>query len=78
MTATAQLPLRLAVVRPSRATRAPKGSPEEPTVIEQVRLALRPGNRLATTLGALLGAGVPIGSYQLAHHEVDPSRPLWP
>jgi uncharacterized membrane protein HdeD (DUF308 family) len=35
-----------------------------------VRLALHPRNRLAASLGALLGAGVPVASFQLAHHEV--------
>lgn len=41
-----------------------------PGVVEQVRIALRPGNRLATSLGAVIGGLVPLASYQLAHHEI--------
>jgi hypothetical protein len=46
-------------------------------VVGQVRAALKPRNRLATTLGALLGGGVPMASWQLAHHEVDATLPIY-
>jgi hypothetical protein len=48
-----------------------------PGVVKQVRIALRPANRLASFLGAVLGGGVPVASYQLAHHEVTRALPLW-
>lgn len=48
------------------AARAPLG------VVDQVRVALRPKNRLAALLGAILGGFVPIASYVLAHHEIAP------
>jgi hypothetical protein len=63
--------LRIAQAAPRARRAAPTG------VVAQVRCALQPHNRLATALGALLGGGVPVASYQLAHHEVDPSQPLW-
>lgn len=38
-------------------------------VVAQVRLALKPRNRLPTLIGFLLGGIVPLGCYWLAHHE---------
>jgi hypothetical protein len=78
---TAKTSPKLSVVAPfappSRNSRPPKAK-DAPSVVSQVRTALRPQNRLATSLGALLGVGVPVGSYQLAHHEVDAgSSLLW-
>lgn len=46
-------------------------------VVDQVRLALRPKNRLPTILGGILGGGVPVASYVLAHCEIDSSAPLY-
>lgn len=46
-------------------------------VVEQVRLALRPGSRLAFVLGVLLGAFVPLATFVLSHHELTRSRELW-
>lgn len=52
-------------------------SPARPLgVVGQVRLAMKPRNRLATSLGAILGGFVPTASYTVAHHELDLSRPL--
>lgn len=56
--------LRLAP--PPRLPRAPK----KLGVLGEVRLALHPRNRAAALLGAVLGGGVPIASYWLAHHEL--------
>ncbi len=56
---------------------------EEPTpvskmgVVDQVRLASKPGNRLATFLGALLGGFVPIATYVVAHQELNLSENLF-
>jgi hypothetical protein len=50
---------------------------EDPTVIGQIRLAFRKQNRLATFVGALLGGGVPLASWQLAHREIDASQPFY-
>lgn len=38
-------------------------------VVQQVRLALKPRNRLPTLIGFLLGGFVPLACYWLAHHE---------
>ncbi len=38
-------------------------------VVDQVRLATNPRNRLASTIGGLLGAVVPIMTYWIAHYE---------
>lgn len=46
-------------------------------VVEQVRLALQPKNRLATLMGFLLGGIVPLASFVVAHYEVDVTRPLY-
>lgn len=48
-----------------------------PGVVEQVATAIRPQNRLAAALGALLGGFVPVASYVVAHHETDLAAPLW-
>jgi hypothetical protein len=65
--------------RPRRAPRAPRAPRDLQTmgVVEQVRTALKPCNRLAFGLGAALGSFVPVASYWLAHHEVDRSADLW-
>jgi hypothetical protein len=46
-------------------------------VVDQVVLALRPSNRLATLLGFVLGGVVPIATYVEAHLDLDASRPLY-
>jgi hypothetical protein len=48
-----------------------------PGALGQVQAALSPDNRLATLLGAVFGGGgVPIASWQLAHHEIEWAQPL--
>lgn len=64
---------RLRVVAPARRVRGERSL----GVVGQVRLALRPQNRLATFLGGMLGGAVPVASWQLSRAEVDPSQPLW-
>jgi hypothetical protein len=46
-------------------------------VVDQVRVAFRPRNRLAGVVGAALGGLVPLASYWLAHHEVDTAVALY-
>jgi hypothetical protein len=71
-------PQRLSVVRdvPRNARRSAPKTYDPSTIVGQVRIALKRENRLAAVLGGLLGAGVPVGSYQLAHHEIT-AAPLW-
>ncbi len=38
-------------------------------VVQQVKLACKPSNRLATIIGFLLGGFVPIACYWISHHE---------
>ena len=38
-------------------------------VVQQVKLALKPNNRLATVIGFLLGGFVPLACYWISHHE---------
>ncbi len=38
-------------------------------VVQQVKLALKPANRLATIIGFLLGGFVPLACYWISHHE---------
>jgi len=45
-------------------------------VVDQVLVALRPQNRVATLLGALLGGFVPVATYVVAHQETT-TAPLW-
>jgi hypothetical protein len=46
-------------------------------VLEQVERSLKPGNRLATLMGAMLGGFIPLASYTIAHQEA-PNKPvLW-
>jgi hypothetical protein len=56
-----------------RNTRAPIAL----SVVDQVREACKPRNRLATLLGFLLGGVIPAASFQVAHNEVDHARPLY-
>jgi hypothetical protein len=60
------------VARPKRTPKPPKCD-----VVSQVREALKPRNRLETTLGALLGGGVPVATYVLSHKEVVESVSLY-
>lgn len=46
-------------------------------VVDQVATALKPHNRLAAALGAILGGFVPVATWWIAHHELNPSLPLW-
>lgn len=56
-----------------RNTRAPAPL----SVVDQVREACKPRNRLATVLGFALGGVIPIASYHVAHAEIDSARPLY-
>lgn len=62
-----------------RVVGAPRaGSPRRPLgVLGEVRLACHPKNRLAALLGGLLGGGVPVASYWLAHHELSRGPLVW-
>lgn len=64
--------LRIATPQRERAARQPATG-----VVAQVREAFRPKNRLATTLGCLLGGFVPLASYVVSHHELDATAGLW-
>lgn len=66
--------LRVAVERPARSRSEPRGPLG---VVAQVRLALRPGSRLAFGLGVLLGGFVPIATFQISHTELTAARDLW-
>jgi hypothetical protein len=44
-------------------------APKPPGVVRQVRIALARKQRLAATLGAVLGGSIPAATYTLAHHE---------
>lgn len=65
--------LRVATERSARTRSEPRGPLG---VVAQVRLALRPGSRLAFTLGVLLGGFVPIATFQISHTELN-ARELW-
>ncbi len=45
-------------------------------VVEQVRIAMAPVNRLATFLGFIWGGSAPFVVYHLAHGGLDPARDL--
>jgi hypothetical protein len=62
---------RMRVQKPR--SRAVKGS----TIVFQVRQAFLPQNRLAASLGALLGGLVPLASYTIAHNEYDATKPWY-
>lgn len=57
--------------KPTRRRRTTK------SVVEQVRTAMKPRNRLAAAMGFLLGGFVPLASFVLAHYEVDPGAAIW-
>ena len=44
-------------------------------VLEQVERSLKPGNRLATLMGAILGGFIPLASYTIARQEA-PNKPV--
>lgn len=46
-------------------------------VVAQVHSALRRKNLLPTIVGALFAGGVPVASYQTAHHDVEANPWLW-
>jgi hypothetical protein len=46
-------------------------------VLEQVERSLKPGNRLATLMGAMLGGFIPLASYTIAHQEAPHKPVLW-
>jgi len=46
-------------------------------VLEQVERSLKPGNRLATLMGAMLGGFIPLASYTIAHQEAPNTPVLW-
>ena len=51
--------------------------PHKPRVITQIKRALSPSSALATTVGFLLGAFVPIGTYVISHYELNSKSNLW-
>jgi hypothetical protein len=53
------------------------GQDEQLGVVDQVIVASRERNRLATAIGFLLGGIVPIATYLEAHVDLDPSLPLY-
>lgn len=53
---------------PKPRVRAPKGPLG---VVDQVRVAFRLKNRLATTIGFIFGGFVPLATYTVAHHAVN-------
>jgi hypothetical protein len=56
----------------------PEPIPSGPlSVVDQVRLALRPRSRLASSLALLLGGFVPIATYVEAHTELVSDQPLY-
>jgi hypothetical protein len=63
----------LRVVSPAR----PRPAPRKLGVLGEVRLALHPRNRAAAYLGAALGGGVPVATFQLAHHELSRGYIVW-
>ena len=73
-------PSHLTVVtqRPKRARTAATDRRTAPLgVVDQVTAAFRPRARLATILGFALGGFVPLASYVVAHHEIDPAVALY-
>jgi VIT1/CCC1 family predicted Fe2+/Mn2+ transporter len=67
--------------RPSRRSSLPEATnattPARSNAVDQVRIALRPRNRLATFLGFLLGGFVPLASFLVAHFELTAITPLY-
>lgn len=57
--------VRLVSEKPKRAPRAPKRL----SVVDQVRHAFRPANRLAAMIGAVFGGAIPVSIYLVAHQE---------
>lgn len=47
------------------------------SVVEQVRVAFRRPNRLATVCGILLGGYIPVGTFFVVHYEVQRQPSLW-
>ncbi len=46
-------------------------------IVEQVRIAISKGNKIAMAMGFLLGAIVPIATFSIAHYEVNAALPLY-
>jgi hypothetical protein len=46
-----------------------------PAITDRFRSALLPQNRLATVIGSVFGASVPVAVYRLVHAEIDVSGP---
>jgi VIT1/CCC1 family predicted Fe2+/Mn2+ transporter len=65
-TAASSHQLRLVTPQRERAPRQPATG-----VVAHVKEALRPKNRLANTLGGLLGGFVPLATYVVSHGELD-------
>lgn len=61
---------KLKLVRQHPQRSQPKKVNVARSVVGQVRLALRPENRLASFLGAVLGGFVPLSTYVLSHSEL--------
>jgi hypothetical protein len=67
---------QLTAVKAPRAPREPKDL-SNLGVVDQVRIALKSRNRLATLLGAILGGVAPLISYVVAHYELNTDSPLY-
>lgn len=55
----------------------PIARPAENNAVDQVRIALKPRNRLAASMGFLLGGFVPLASFFVAHFELSRAVPLY-
>jgi hypothetical protein len=59
------------------APRDAKRSKRVAAILDQIATALRPGNRLALAIAAILGGFIPAASYVVAHYEVAMSPAKW-
>jgi VIT1/CCC1 family predicted Fe2+/Mn2+ transporter len=46
-------------------------------IVDRVKQSMKPNNRVAMTLGAIIGGFIPLATYCTAHLEVVPTAPLW-
>jgi hypothetical protein len=81
LTAPGEIPVNKQLAkRPSRRHKQPEivhVSAAPPSVVDQVRQALKPRYRLATFVGFLLGGFVPLACYFVAHYELSALAPLY-
>ena len=60
---------QLKLAHPARKTGARANGVNGHGVIRQIRIAFKPGNRLAATVGVVLGGFVPAATFTVAHFE---------